>query len=202
MAAVLAYERGLLQNASQRKNLSWDQDSYVQAVTRKLSEIRIGVLGLGCIGENVAQSFVSFGCEVWAYDKDQTRGEELRGIKLCTDMNSLLSQSDYLIVAVSDNENKDLISGKEFMRMNKGICIVNVSRGSVVNEDAMIKAIAQGEIRGAILDVLNKEPISRFSKIRRLPNIVITPHIAGNIDLVYQDIARHFKGTIINRINV
>jgi phosphoglycerate dehydrogenase-like enzyme len=88
------------------------------------------------------------------------------------------------------------------MRMNKGICIVNVSRGSVVNEDAMIKAIAQGEIRGAILDVLNKEPISRFSKIRRLPNIVITPHIAGNIDLVYQDIARHFKGTIINRINV
>jgi phosphoglycerate dehydrogenase-like enzyme len=66
----------------------------------------------------------------------------------------------------------------------------------------MIRAIVQGKIRGAILDVFNREPIRRVNKFRKYPNIVITPHIAGNIDLVFHDIARHFKSTIMHRMNV
>lgn len=203
VAAVFSYERGLLQNASLRKNYTWDQDAYVRLVKRRLQEIKIGVLGQGRVGEEVARSFIRFGCEVLAYDdKDQNMGKEIGGVVSCDDVNTLFTTSDYLIVAVSDYGNHNLINYEEFSKMNKGLCIVNVSRGSVVNEDAMIKAVAQGKIRGAILDVFKMEPVNRFNKFKRHPNIVITPHIAGNIDLVFHDIARHFKETIMNRLNV
>ncbi len=76
--------------------------------------------------------------------------------------------------------------------MNENLCIVNVSRGSIIDEKALFSALNRKRIRGAILDVFAKEPLPRRNKLWKLQNTIITPHISGNIQYVYEQIQADF----------
>ncbi len=194
-ASVLAFEKKLLQNAYLRNNKKWDQKEYLTKPLRKLNDLKIGILGLGQIGRNTAKRFLSLGCKVYAFDIKLQLDIDKR-ITITNDWKSFLADIDYLIIAVSDIGNEKLLDEEVFSFMNKNICIVNISRMNVLDENQLIYALKTKKIRGAILDVFSKEPLPINSIYYKLSNVVVTPHIAGNIDLVFNHIANHFAENV------
>lgn len=146
-----------------------------------LSSKTIGVVGLGKNGKKIAEIFKKIGCKVNGYDiKNETDVE----IDLfCRGFNELLESSDIVISAVNlTSETKYLFNYESFMKMGKDSFLINVSRGAVINEKDLYKVLKHNKLAGAVLDVTADEPLSRFSKLWSLQNLIITPHISGNIN--------------------
>jgi phosphoglycerate dehydrogenase-like enzyme len=193
LSSVSAFERGLFKTDSLRLKKKWDQDIFFIRETKLISNLKIGILGLGNIGKLVLSHFSKLGCEIHAFDTINT---DLPGVNFnYTKKNwpQLLALVDYLIIAIPDTQsNHFLIDTQMFELMSSKVCIVNVSRGNIIDENALISALSENRIRGAILDTFQKEPLPRKSMLWRLPNVVITPHISGNIQLVYHQIQNDF----------
>ncbi|OHE56195.1 MAG: hypothetical protein A2Z47_06940 [Thermodesulfovibrio sp. RBG_19FT_COMBO_42_12] len=132
----------------------------------------IGIIGFGRIGRKVAELLLHFGCTIQYYDLkrfDWETGAE--GVQL----KDLLKTSDIITIHVSS---KDQIMGEsEFLQMKKGAWLVNVSRGGVVDEDALYQAVKEGRLAGAALDVFEKEPYT--DNLKELENVILTPHIGS-----------------------
>lgn len=202
VASVFAFERRLLQNAFLKINQKWCQKFYVEQPFKQLNELKIGIIGLGKVGSETANAFTRFGCKVFVFDKDPDKMIGFSNSLSEHTWQDMLSFVDYFIIAVDDQNNINLIDDKLISRMNQNLCMVNVSRASVVDEKSLIKSLKEKRIRGAILDVFNHEPLKRNSIYWKLKNVVATPHIAGNIDLVFPQIAGYFVNEIKNTINV
>lgn len=196
VASVFSYERGILQNLWLRNNLKWDQKSYVDLTGKNLQDLKIGILGLGNIGFKCADSFKKFDCEVHGFDKIEVQKECVDYFYSVANLNLMLNKIDYLIVTLSNNGNYHFLDEYLISQLNTNCCIVNISRGNLIDESALISAIKKQRIRGAILDVLEKEPLNKRSELWNLDGIIISPHIAGNIDLVFDKIALDFSEKI------
>lgn len=150
----------------------------------------LGVIGLGSIGRCVVEKIQGFkmrivGCDVnW----DSIFSEKW-GVKQVS-LENLLKVSNYITVHVPLNKKtRNLISYKEFSLMRKGVYLINTSRGGVVNEDALIEALESKRIGGAALDVFSAEPLTR-SKLQKLDNVVLTPHIGGSTKEAIERVTR------------
>ena len=137
-----------------------------------LQEKTIGIVGLGRIGKRVCLLLYPFNVTIVAYDviPDHTFASS-SGIRM-VDLEELLRVSDIVSVHVSSTE--CIIGVNELKKMKKSGVLVNISRGSVVDEDALIDALRKGEITGAALDVFAEEPYS--GPLTELDNVVLTPH--------------------------
>ena len=147
----------------------------------ELSGKTIGILGLGNIGMETAWKAKCFGMKVLALKKKQIRRpsyvDEILGPE---DLNRLLRESDYVAVTVPlTSETYHMISEEELKLMKLSAYIINVARGAVIDNKALIKALKEGWIAGAGLDVFEEEPLPEDSEFWRLENVVITPHVAG-----------------------
>lgn len=140
----------------------------------------LGVLGLGQIGERVARTGQSFGIDViaWSGNLTAARCTEV-GVRL-VDKETLFRESDFLTVHLKLGErSRGLIGRDELALMKPDACIVNTSRGPIIDEAALIGALESGAIAGAGLDVFDEEPLPPDHKLRRLPNTVVFAHIGG-----------------------
>jgi D-3-phosphoglycerate dehydrogenase len=139
----------------------------------------LGIIGLGAIGSRVAQiGKNAFNMRILACDPYiiPERAEQFGG-KL-VDMETLLKESDVVTTHTPLNEEtRHLIGEREFGLMKPTAIFINTSRGSVVDEKALIKVLKEGKISGAGLDVFENEPIEKDSPLKDLDNIVMTPHI-------------------------
>ena len=100
-----------------------------------------------------------------------------------TDLTHLLQESDFVVLTVPlTPETQRMIGENEFQLMKKSAYLLNISRGLIVDEKALIKALKEGKIAGAGLDVFEKEPIAQDNPLLKLPNVVLTPHRAGSMD--------------------
>jgi len=196
VASVFGYERGILQNLWLRNNLKWNQKSYVNLAGKNLHDLKIGILGLGNIGTKCANSFKKFGCEVHGYDKIEAPKECVDYYYSKATLNLMLNKIDYLIITLSNNGNNHFIDEYLISQLNTNCCIVNISRGNLIDEKALISAIKKQRIRGAILDVFKEEPLTQGNELWNLGGVIISPHIAGNIDLVFDKIALDFSEKI------
>ena len=141
----------------------------------------LAVLGLGVIGREVARLGKAFGMRVLALDVREIGPDE------CVDahfppsrLNEVLSQSDYVVVTLPlTPETRNLIGEPELLAMRRTAYLVNIARGGIVDEDALIRALSEERIAGAGLDVFAKEPLAQDSKLWDLPNVIISPHVAG-----------------------
>jgi D-3-phosphoglycerate dehydrogenase len=140
-----------------------------------------GVIGLGNIGHEVANTArLGFGMRVLAYhpSRDLAWVAE-RGAEQVS-LDDLLSRSDFVSVHVPKTEaNSGLISASEFARMRRGAVLINMSRGGVVNEEALVNALRFGPIAGAGIDVFDDEPPSNDHPLFTLTNVVLSPHRGG-----------------------
>ena len=140
----------------------------------------VGVVGLGRIGQLVAQRLAAFGTHVVAYDPyvSAARAAQL-GIELLT-LDELLGRADFISVHLPKTKETAGLIGKENLAKTKpGVIIVNAARGGLIDEAALADAIASGHVRGAGLDVFSTEPCTD-SPLFELPQVVVTPHLGAS----------------------
>jgi glyoxylate reductase len=139
----------------------------------------LGIIGAGRIGIGMVRRAKGFGMKTQYYDVIRSPFEEELNINLVT-LNEVLSTSDFISIHVPLNEGTyHLIGDKELAMMKPEAYLVNASRGPVVDERALVKALKAGRIAGAALDVFEKEPVEARNELRRLKNVVLTPHIGS-----------------------
>lgn len=168
------------------------QDSHVWAKSagwyslggRELAGQTLGVIGMGSIGRRIAQVGRAFGMHVLgmrrSFGTDLSSDPDLDQGYPPQRLHELLGQSDYVVLAVPlTAETERFIGEAELRAMKPGAYLVNIARGRVIDEQALIRALREGWIAGAGLDVAEIEPLPSNSLLYSLPNVILTPHIAG-----------------------
>ena len=147
----------------------------------ELSGKVLGLVGLGRIGMAVAQIAMNgFGMNVEAYDPFIAKDKKVNGVTLLEDRDTLFRTADYISVhAPATPENIKSIGAREFALMKSTAVIVNTARGKIIDEKALIKAIEDGEIGGAGLDVTDPEPANTDNPLFQMDRVILTPHCAG-----------------------
>lgn len=143
-----------------------------------LCDKTLGVLGLGLTGKRVAEYGRAFGMEVIAWSQNLTAGAAAAVGVTRVDKNELFERSDALSIHVVLSERtRGLVGAAELALMKPTAVLVNTSRGPIVDEAALIDAIKRGRLRSAGLDVFDREPLPDDSPLRKLENVVLTPHL-------------------------
>ena len=115
----------------------------------------------------------------------------------CGSIGELLESSDIVISAVSlTPETQNLFNKESFLKMKENAILINVSRGGVINERDLYLVLKSNRIACAVLDVTVNEPLSRYSKLWSLDNLIITPHISGNINKYSSEVMEDFAGKL------
>ena len=136
----------------------------------------IGLVGLGAVGKRVAALCRAFGMRVLAYTRSPF---SLEGVE-AAELDRLLCESDVVSLHVPLNEStRHLIDADRLRLMKRDALLINTSRGAVVDQEALIRALESGQIGGACLDVFEEEPLPDESPLRDLENVILTPHTAG-----------------------
>ncbi len=150
---------------------------------RELVDQTLGIIGLGSIGGRIAQLGKAFGMRVLATRRSARAGDvapDVDQLYPMTQLHEMLRQSDYVVVAVPlTTETAGMIGEAELRAMQPHTYLVNIARGRVINEAMLIRALQEGWIAGAGLDVTEEEPLPRTSPLYSLPNVILTPHISG-----------------------
>ncbi len=173
----------------------------------------LGIIGYGNIGAQLSILAESLGMRVIYYDIEDKLS--LGNAQRCANLDQLLKQADIITVHVDGRpSNINLIGKAEFAIMKKGVFFLNLSRGFVVDHQALVKYIQQGKIAGAAIDVFPQEPATSQAKfnteLQNLPNTIITPHIGGSTEEAQRNIAQFvpakifdflFTGSTMNSVN-
>ncbi len=170
----------------------------------------LGIVGVGRVGAEVAKRAGSFEMKLLGYDPylPEDIAEKL-GVKLCT-LEEVLSNADVITVhAPLTPSTKNMIDRDEFAMMKSNALLVNVARGGIVNEDALVQALSEGTIAGAAFDVFEEEPLSPC-ELLEMPNLITTPHLGASTveaqEKVSVEMAEHVvmflrDGIISNAVN-
>lgn len=151
----------------------------------------LGIIGLGRIGEKIARRATrGFDMDVKYFNRTRRQDvEEEYGIEY-REVDELLKESDFVLLMVPlTNETKQLMGKEQFALMKKDAIFINCSRGKTVDEQALIKALQEEEIRGAALDVFEIEPIETDNPLLKMKNVVTTPHIGSATKKARYDMA-------------
>ena len=153
---------------------------------RELGDQTLGIIGLGSIGRRIAQLGKTFGMHVLAMRRTQhTFSQPPDDVDVdryypLEQLHEMLHECDYVVLSVPlTRETEHLIGEAELHAMRSHAYLINVARGQVVDEQALIRALQGRWIAGAGLDVVEKEPLAAHSPLYSLPNVILTPHISG-----------------------
>jgi hydroxypyruvate reductase len=173
MTLTLAFSRNLVANHQFARSGAWENTG--TSLSSKASGKRMGIAGLGAIGLAIARRAEAFGMEI-AYT---ARSQKNVPYQRCENIEQLAAFSDFLVLALPGSpENIQLVDAKVLAALGKSGVLINIARGTVVNENDLIQALQQGVIKGAALDVFPQEPVIHPA-LRELDNVLLTPHIAS-----------------------
>jgi D-3-phosphoglycerate dehydrogenase / 2-oxoglutarate reductase len=193
MSLILACARGLTILDRKVREKKWDF-TIVKPLFRTEGQI-VGLFGLGRIARKVAQKALGFGFNVIAYDPYVTEDE--RGIKL-VDFDNLLRSADFISIhAPLTKETRHSFGENELRKMKKSAFLVNTSRGPLINENALYKALNGKWITGAALDVMEKEPPDWDNPLLSFENIIITPHISFYSEESYKELKTKVADSVL-----
>lgn len=187
VAMLLALSRNIPQAYESMRAKEWNRSKFTGNEVYKKT---LGVLGLGKIGQEVAKRCESFGMKVIAYDPFiTTEAASAAGVEL-VDFEDCLKRSDYLTLHLPKNKDTlGLIGAKEFEMMKNGVRIVNVARGGIIEDSALIAAVKSGKCAGAAIDVFEKEPPDFSNEIFDLPSVITTPHLGASTQEAQTNVA-------------
>ena len=164
----------------------------------------VGIVGMGHIGRQVARRLQGWDCSIVYYDPIEPPADLVEQLSLrALAMDELLRESDIVTLHTMLNaQTRGLIGSRELRMMKPTAVVINTCRGGVVDEAALIRALRDGEIAGAALDVFEQEPTPRDNPLLTMGNVVVTPHMAGvsveafprNAGFGLQNIARVIRG--------
>ena len=194
---------GLARNIKQEVDNMF-QGYWQTSIGLELKGKMLGLIGLGKIGTQMATVAQAFGMQVsaWSENLDLTHANKLGVLPMSKE--DLLSNSDIISIhVVLGDRYKDLIKEKEFKLMKKTAFLINTSRGPIVNEIDLIKALEDESIAGAGLDVYDKEPLAQDHKLRFLPNALLLPHLGyvtvENYALFYSQMVENLESCLAGK---
>jgi phosphoglycerate dehydrogenase-like enzyme len=214
LAMLLALTRGIADAARHQKDRLWAQDLLYGRVPplEELDGRLMGIVGLGDIGRVLAVRAQAFGMRVWGLTRTpRPRPEAVEKMIPAGKLDLLLRTVDIVVLAVPlTRTTQGLIGERELRRMQPGSILVNIGRGELVQESALLRALREGWISGACLDVFATEPLPAASPLWSAPRVVLTPHVAGthprymarSADLFIGNLRRYLKGEpLINEVD-
>jgi phosphoglycerate dehydrogenase-like enzyme len=186
MAVTLALARQLRLALRRQGEHAWAIDELeTTGVMRTLTGKRMGIVGLGSIGTEVADIASGFGMKVSAVRKrrDQPIPKGVDDVVTPDRLFDLLGRSDVVVLsAASTPDTRSLMNSAAFDAMKRGALLVNIGRGRLVDDEALVAALEDGRVGGAALDVFTREPLDPQSPYWDLPNVIITPHVSGAME--------------------
>ncbi|RYD87951.1 MAG: phosphoglycerate dehydrogenase, partial [Sphingobacteriales bacterium] len=201
LGEIIMLSRNVFGKSQKMHNGEWDKSA------KNSTEIRgkkLGIIGYGSIGSQLSVLAEAVGMEVYYYDIVERL--QLGNAKKCATLNQLLELADIVSLHVDGRPaNKNLIGKAEMETMKPGAILLNLSRGHVVDLEALAEFIRNGKIIGAGVDVFpyepkdNSEPFA--SELQGLPNVILTPHIGGSTSEAQRNIGQFVPGRIIEYIN-
>ena len=176
---VLAAIFGLYQRfpyfARRQAERVWDYQ-----LIRSATGARVGLVGLGHTGEAVAKLCRAAGLSVVACRASPAPSDKVDRVYAPSELHTMLAEVDVAVVcAALTPSTRDLFDAKAFAAMRKGSYFINVARGAIVMEDALISALRSGHLAGAVIDVTRTEPLPSDSPLWDAPNLLITPHTSS-----------------------
>ena len=195
---TLALCRALPFAFERQRDRQWAQDDFVGRI-RMLRGARVLVVGLGAIGSAVARLAAAFGASVAGIRRRVEAGAP-PGVDTVggpADLARELPLADVVVIAAPQTtDTRHLIGARELALMKEGAMLVNVSRGKLVDEAALLDALESGRLRGAALDVFEHEPLDPFSPLWSRRDVVLTPHVAGFFDQYWRDVIDLFSDNL------
>ena len=188
------------------KTLGMHQGKWMKSAkdSHEIRAKKLGIIGYGNIGAQLSVLAEALGMDVYYYDVIEKLA--LGNATKCSSLEELLSISDVVSLHVDGRpENKGIFGENSFQKMKDEAVLINLSRGSVVDIDALRINIESGKIKGAAIDVFPEEPKSNdeefVSELRSLPNVILTPHIGGSTQEAQENIADFVPNKIIEYVN-
>jgi D-3-phosphoglycerate dehydrogenase len=190
IALLLGWARGTIAFDRDVKAGRWDPAT---ARLRRVADLTVGIIGLGRIGRVTAAKLRSFGCALLAYDPHASGDGDARLVAF----DELLARSDVVILhAPLTAETHHLIDAEHLALVRKGAFLINVSRGPLVDNDALLAALMSGRLSGVGLDVIEGEPDVPRTLVGR-PEVIVTPHIAFSSDASLRELRRRSAEEVV-----
>jgi D-2-hydroxyacid dehydrogenase (NADP+) len=146
------------------------------------------IVGYGSIGRELARRARAFDMRVWGVNRSgKGDANHVEKIVNVTQLDSMLPDADYIVIAAPEtHETQHLIGAAQIAKMKPSARLINIGRGSLLDETALVRALQTKALRGAALDVTGKEPLPADSPLWKAPNLFITPHTSGVSDRLWQ----------------
>ncbi|CAB4737968.1 unannotated protein [freshwater metagenome] len=175
-AMALALHRGIYQATTTTQDGKWIPATQIAEIT-SLQDSTLGVIGCGRIGQTFIKKMQPFVKDVIGFDPAVT--EAIPGVTMTKNLDELLTKCKVISMhAPYMPSTHHMIGKRELALMQKGSILVNVSRGGLIDESALMEALESGHLDGAGLDVFEKEPLAEDAPIRKTKNLLLSPHIA------------------------
>jgi phosphoglycerate dehydrogenase-like enzyme len=224
---MLALGHRMPEAAALQRRAEWPADRWERFSPRELRGSMVGIVGYGSVGREVARLVSGFGAEVLATKQDvmhpadsgympeglgDPHGDLVRRLYPPQALRSMLKECDFVVVcAPLTAQTRNLLGASELAVLKPGAFIVAISRGGVIDYNALTPLLREQKIGGAALDVFSTEPLPADSPLWKLPNVIITPHIAGfspeydrrAVVLFAENLRRYLSGLpLYNRISI
>lgn len=194
--AVLALHRDLVPYIARQQAREWSQIRVMPAATR-----RVGVLGLGMLGEAVCRKLAGFGFPVAGWSRSRRAIDRIECFAGEGEMPAFLGRTDILVCLLPlTQETRGVLGAGLFAALPRGARLVNAGRGGHLDQDALIAALDAGRLSAAVLDVTDPEPLPAGHPLWNDPRVLITPHIASMtqpetaVEVVLDNLRRHRAG--------
>lgn len=197
---IIMLMRSVFQRSTELHNGQWNKTAQG---SREVRGKKLGIVGYGNIGKQLSILAEALGMDVYYYDVEDKLA--LGNATKVATLKELLNMSDVVTLHVDDNAaNVDYIGEEEIAQMKDGVHLVNLSRGFVVNIEALVNGLKSGKIAGCAVDVYPEEPGKNgnfFTELKGLPNVILTPHVGGSTEEAQKDIADFVPNKIMAYIN-
>ncbi|GAB4568707.1 MAG: D-2-hydroxyacid dehydrogenase [Anaerolineae bacterium] len=196
LGMMLAFAHRLPEMVESKRKHEWPSDKAERFTPQLLRGATLGIVGYGSIGREVARLARAFGMEVLATKRDvmhpnssdeyvepgtgDPEGTLCHRLYPAKALKSMVQECDYVVLLTPRTpETHNLLDAETIASMKPGAVLVNLARGGLVDEEALVKALQSGALRGAAFDVFAEEPLPEDSPLWDVPNLIISPHIAG-----------------------
>src|SRR5216110_256368 len=207
---LLCVARKIPQADANVRSKHWDKKNFEGV---ELYNKTLGIIGMGRIGGELSRRAIAFGMRVVAYDPylSASRARSLQ-VELVDELDDLLTSADFISLHTPlTAETRHILDAARLQRTKRGVRIINCARGGLIDENALLKALQDGHVAAAALDVFETEPLPAESPLCGAPNLVLTPHLGAStaeaqesvgIEIAHSIRAALLEGTIRNAVNM
>lgn len=202
---ILAFTRKIKDFVVRQQEHKWSNREFRPSMV-ELTGSTIGIIGFGAVGHAIAKRATGFEMNIIAVDMfPKNKPDYVQALWGLDKLPDMLAASDYVVVTVPYTpETHGMIGAEQIAQMKPGALLVGISRGKIIDEDALIAALRRGHLSAAALDVFAKEPLPEDSELWDMDNVLVTPHAAGGtqlerqylLDIFYENLERFFSGEL------